>query len=206
MRHWNIIHCWFLFLLKKKLNIKDFYQTIDFFSSIFHDWNVRFRHHSRRTQAMVPQGLQGKVAIAAHPSHFIHHFRTGEFYLPTGYNRTFDKKLSLSKYITYFTFWQRHVHAWALDHRVHHKYTETDSDPHNAKRGFWFAHVGWLFLTPHPYVEEKRKAVDMSDLDADPIVVWQRRYKLMRKINNWIWLLKNGKKTLTFRRRIISGV
>ncbi|XP_076629182.1 uncharacterized protein LOC143345695 [Colletes latitarsis] len=71
---------------------------------------------------------------------------------------------------------QRHVYAWALDHRVHHKYSETDADPHNAKRGFFFAHVGWLFTTPHPDVILKRKAVDMSDLEADPIVMWQKRY------------------------------
>ncbi|XP_034944269.1 acyl-CoA Delta(11) desaturase [Chelonus insularis] len=71
---------------------------------------------------------------------------------------------------------QRHVYAWALDHRVHHKYSETDADPHNAKRGFFFAHVGWLFTEPHPDVVAKRKAVDMSDLIADPIVMWQKRY------------------------------
>ena len=47
-------------------------------------------------------------------------------------------------------FIQRDAYTWAHDHRVHHKYSETDSDPHNAKRGFFFAHVGWLFLTPHP--------------------------------------------------------
>ncbi|CAG9818346.1 unnamed protein product [Phaedon cochleariae] len=70
---------------------------------------------------------------------------------------------------------QRHVYVWALDHRVHHKYSETDADPHNAKRGFFFSHVGWLILTPHPSVVEKRKAVDMSDLEADPIVMWQKR-------------------------------
>ncbi|XP_074039157.1 acyl-CoA Delta-9 desaturase [Leptinotarsa decemlineata] len=70
---------------------------------------------------------------------------------------------------------QRHVYAWALDHRVHHKYSETDADPHNAKRGFFFSHVGWLVLTPHPNVVEKRKSVDMSDLEADPIVMWQKK-------------------------------
>ncbi|XP_073992380.1 acyl-CoA Delta-9 desaturase [Rhodnius prolixus] len=70
---------------------------------------------------------------------------------------------------------QRHIYVWALDHRVHHKYSETDADPHDARRGFWFSHVGWLFLTPHPEVVIKRAAVDMSDLDRDPIVVWQRR-------------------------------
>ncbi|CAH0381718.1 unnamed protein product [Bemisia tabaci] len=69
---------------------------------------------------------------------------------------------------------QRHIYAWALDHRVHHKYSESDSDPHDARRGFWFAHVGWLFLTPHPSVEARRKAIDMTDLENDPIVYWQR--------------------------------
>ncbi|XP_066157255.1 acyl-CoA Delta-9 desaturase-like [Euwallacea fornicatus] len=70
---------------------------------------------------------------------------------------------------------QRHVYIWALDHRVHHKYSETDADPHNANRGFFFSHVGWLILTPHPLVVEKRKMVDMSDLEQDPIVMWQKR-------------------------------
>ncbi|XP_068911724.1 acyl-CoA Delta-9 desaturase [Tenebrio molitor] len=70
---------------------------------------------------------------------------------------------------------QRHVYAWALDHRVHHKYSETDADPHNAKRGFLFSHVGWLVLTPHPNVVEKRQAVDMSDLEEDQIVMWQKK-------------------------------
>lgn len=70
---------------------------------------------------------------------------------------------------------QKHVYAWALDHRVHHKYSETTSDPHDAKRGFFFAHVGWLVLTPHPNVVAKRKIIDMSDLENDPIVMWQKK-------------------------------
>lgn len=71
---------------------------------------------------------------------------------------------------------QRDAYTWAHDHRVHHKYSETDADPHNAKRGFFFAHVGWVFLTPHPEVVAKRKIIDMSDLEEDPIVMWQKRY------------------------------
>ncbi|CAO1433062.1 unnamed protein product [Diamesa serratosioi] len=74
---------------------------------------------------------------------------------------------------------QRDAYTWAHDHRVHHKYSETDSDPHNAKRGFFFAHVGWLFLTPHPDVVEKRLTINMSDLEADPIVMWQKKYYII---------------------------
>ncbi|EDV93160.1 acyl-CoA Delta-9 desaturase [Drosophila grimshawi] len=71
---------------------------------------------------------------------------------------------------------QRDAYTWALDHRIHHKFSETDADPHNAKRGFFFAHVGWLFLTPHPKVIEKRKVIDMSDLEEDAVVMFQRKY------------------------------
>lgn len=71
---------------------------------------------------------------------------------------------------------QRDAYTWAHDHRVHHKYTETDADPHDARRGFFFAHVGWLFLTPHPEVVAKRKIVDLSDLEADHIVMWQKKF------------------------------
>lgn len=75
-----------------------------------------------------------------------------------------------------FSSLQRDAYTWALDHRIHHKFSETEADPHNAKRGFFFAHVGWLFLTPHPKVDEKRKVIDMSDLENDKVVMFQRKW------------------------------
>ncbi|KRT83168.1 hypothetical protein AMK59_3767 [Oryctes borbonicus] len=68
---------------------------------------------------------------------------------------------------------------WARDHRVHHKYSETDADPHNAKRGFFFAHVGWLLCRKHPDVKAKGKGIDMSDLYADPVLRFQKKYYLI---------------------------
>jgi stearoyl-CoA desaturase (Delta-9 desaturase) len=65
---------------------------------------------------------------------------------------------------------------WARDHRVHHKYSETDADPHNATRGFFFSHVGWLLCRKHPEVIEKGKQIDMSDLQADPILRFQEKH------------------------------
>jgi len=76
--------------------------------------------------------------------------------------------------IFYIAF-QNHVYEWARDHRVHHKFSETDADPHNAKRGFFFSHVGWLLMKKHPDVKLKGKVVDMSDLEKDFVVVLQRR-------------------------------
>ncbi|XP_031772767.1 acyl-CoA desaturase [Apis florea] len=71
---------------------------------------------------------------------------------------------------------QNHIYEWVRDHRVHHKFTDTDADPHNARRGFFFSHVGWLMVRKHPDVIKKGATVDMSDLEKDPIVVFQRRW------------------------------
>jgi len=68
------------------------------------------------------------------------------------------------------------IFKWSRDHRLHHKYTETDADPHNASRGFWFAHLGWLVTPEHPAVKEKEETLDLSDLDDDPIVQFQHRH------------------------------
>lgn len=34
---------------------------------------------------------------------------------------------------------------WVSHHRLHHKASDTDKDPHNARQGFWHSHMGWLF-------------------------------------------------------------
>jgi stearoyl-CoA desaturase (delta-9 desaturase) len=33
---------------------------------------------------------------------------------------------------------------WASTHRDHHRFTDTDRDPHSPQKGFWWAHVGWI--------------------------------------------------------------
>jgi stearoyl-CoA desaturase (Delta-9 desaturase) len=39
---------------------------------------------------------------------------------------------------------QNSVIEWVRDHRVHHKFSDTNADPHNSNRGFFFSHMGWL--------------------------------------------------------------
>ena len=71
---------------------------------------------------------------------------------------------------------QNSIYVWARDHRVHHKFTDTHADPHNINRGFFFAHMGWLLCRKHPDVIKKGKTVDMSDLENEDVVVFQRKY------------------------------
>ena len=61
--------------------------------------------------------------------------------------------------------------AWCSDHRHHHAETDTDGDPYNAKRGFWYSHIGWIF-----FKGARGDAYDnVPDLRADPILDWQHR-------------------------------
>lgn len=92
-------------------------------------------------------------------------------------HRTYAAKLPLRilLMIMQTTALQNHIYEWTRDHRVHHKFTETDADPHNAKRGFFFSHVGWLMVRKHKDVFIKGKTVDLSDLEADPVVMFQKK-------------------------------
>lgn len=92
-------------------------------------------------------------------------------------HRTYEAKLPLRilLMIMQTTALQNDIHEWTRDHRVHHKFTETDADPHNAKRGFFFSHIGWLMVRKHKDVLIKGKTVDLSDLEADPVVMFQKR-------------------------------
>ena len=69
---------------------------------------------------------------------------------------------------------QNCIYIWARDHRVHHKFSDTDGDPHNMRRGFFFTHCGWLMRKKHPAMIEKSKTLDFSDLLADPVVRFQK--------------------------------
>ncbi|XP_018791421.1 PREDICTED: acyl-CoA Delta(11) desaturase [Bactrocera latifrons] len=70
---------------------------------------------------------------------------------------------------------QNSIYEWCRDHRVHHKFTDTNADPHNSGRGFFFAHMGWLMCKKHPDVRERGKTIDMSDILADPVVKFQKK-------------------------------
>mmetsp|Transcript_66814 Transcript_66814/g.111019 ORF Transcript_66814/g.111019 Transcript_66814/m.111019 type:complete len:336 (-) Transcript_66814:359-1366(-) len=68
------------------------------------------------------------------------------------------------------------IFHWARDHRTHHFHSETVADPHDAIRGFWFAHLGWLYLKKDPRVAEAGKKVNVDDLRADGCVMFQKKY------------------------------
>ena len=50
---------------------------------------------------------------------------------------------------------QGSIYQWTRDHRMHHKHTDTELDPHSIQYGFWYSHVGWIFFRK---TDEYRKA------------------------------------------------
>ncbi len=60
---------------------------------------------------------------------------------------------------------------WASDHRNHHKYTDDDhDDPYSISKGFFWAHIGWIFFKLYP-----RALDNVADLRKDKLVMWQHR-------------------------------
>lgn len=54
---------------------------------------------------------------------------------------------------------------WCAHHRAHHRYADTERDPHSpAQRGLWWGHMGWLLCRKH--VEAPLELV--PDLVRDP--------------------------------------
>jgi len=69
---------------------------------------------------------------------------------------------------------QGSIYHWVRDHRVHHKYSEKEADPHNANLGFFYSHMGWLMVNKHPETIKEGKSVNMDDIHKDSIVMWQK--------------------------------
>eukprot|EP00903_Cladosiphon_okamuranus_P007812 g7558.t1 len=52
---------------------------------------------------------------------------------------------------------------------------ETDADPYNSIRAFFFAHMGWLFFKKYPDVAKVGRTLSFADLEEDPVVMFQYR-------------------------------
>jgi stearoyl-CoA desaturase (delta-9 desaturase) len=68
--------------------------------------------------------------------------------------------------------WESSIITWAAHHRFHHKNVDTDEDPYNATRGFWYSHIGWLIVRGAKHDDLS----NVPDLWKDPICRWQHRH------------------------------
>lgn len=64
---------------------------------------------------------------------------------------------------------QGSLFEWVSTHRVHHKFTDAEGDPHSPRRGFFWAHLG-------PLITSKLHKTYVKDLVKDPVLVWCDRH------------------------------
>lgn len=55
------------------------------------------------------------------------------------------------------------------------RYTDTDKDPYSVRKGLLYSYIGWLAIKQDP---KRIGRTDISDLNVDPVVLWQHRHYL----------------------------
>ena len=96
-----------------------------------------------------------------------------------GYHRFFSHKsyeASRAVQVFYAIFGamaaQNSILWWSSSHRIHHQYVDRDWDPYNIQRGFWWAHILWVF---HRH-DAPPVSTNATDLLKNPVVLWQDRW------------------------------
>lgn len=88
-------------------------------------------------------------------------------------HRSYDAKLPIRLLLIIMgtSAFEMSVFDWSNDHRVHHRYTDTEKDPYNINKGFWWAHMGWLLY-------KRKEEIDggIEDLKAQKLLQFQHKY------------------------------
>lgn len=72
---------------------------------------------------------------------------------------------------------QNSILYWASTHRNHHKDVDLpEQDPYSIKRGFWFAHMGWMLRN---YPSARPDYSNAPDLLADRYVAFQHKHYIL---------------------------
>ncbi len=96
-----------------------------------------------------------------------------------GYHRLFSHKTYQAAWpvrLFYLIFGagalENSVLAWCADHRIHHAHVDEERDPYNITKGFWWAHMLWIFVEG----DRPPAGTVVRDLEEDPLVAWQARW------------------------------
>lgn len=68
------------------------------------------------------------------------------------------------------------IYDWVQYHRLHHAHFATDDDPYNYKRGFMYSQFWSRLRKLNPRQENLLNSIDMSDIEADSVVMFQKKF------------------------------
>jgi len=98
--------------------------------------------------------------------------------ITVGYHRYFSHATFKTNPVIHFLLlffgaatFQKSALRWASQHRQHHQFTDTELDPHNSKRGFFYCHVGWIMFYKHDV-----NYANVADLSKSKMTESQHEY------------------------------
>ncbi len=101
--------------------------------------------------------------------------------ITAGYHRLFSHATYKANPLVQFFFlffgaaaFEQSALDWSSQHRDHHRYVDTEEDPYSIKKGFFYAHIGWLIFWEHDLHYE-----NVHDLKRNKMVMHQHcHYRL----------------------------
>ncbi len=91
--------------------------------------------------------------------------------------------------------------AWVAGHRRHHQYSDTENDPHNSRRGFFYVHMGHLLYKPGPEASFESLCRYAPDLAKQKFYLFLHKCHLpiafaalpvLYWFGGWSWVLWGG--------------
>ncbi|MBP9680839.1 MAG: fatty acid desaturase [Bacteriovorax sp.] len=99
--------------------------------------------------------------------------------ITAGYHRLLSHRTYKASVLVEFLYlifgaaaFQNSALKWCSDHRIHHRHVDHEKDPYNINKGFFWAHMGWIFYKD----QNSDMAQYPKDLLNDKLVMWQHRH------------------------------
>ena len=110
---------------------------------------------------------------------FLFYYPATGMSITVGYHRLFSHKAFKAKWpVKLFVLlfgaaaFENSALWWSSEHRKHHKHVDTDDDPYDITKGFFWAHMGWLMFKLKPSTPMD----NVQDLRKDELVMWQDKW------------------------------
>lgn len=174
------------YVIRKYRDIDFTYVDLGFFSPIFYEmfpifsiFNIIFAYSIFVSTSVDPRTIIANV-IFAYISGLGVTAGSHRLWTHRSYKARTPLKIFLA--IGHTIGMQFSISRWCHIHTMHHKYSDTDADPHNIQRGPLYAHFGWMCSRVHPILYEKASKVDFSFITNDPILMSQHKYRIILEL------------------------
>jgi sn-1 stearoyl-lipid 9-desaturase len=65
---------------------------------------------------------------------------------------------------------------WVATHRIHHRYSDQEGDPHSPIEGKWWAHIGWILVGKSMHHDTTTLTRYVPDLAKNRFHVWITKF------------------------------